>query len=452
MYISRYTPTILANMTAQQIEQASKSDQVIAIYYESPAVAPDEETNLQPASSTTATADSITEAFRVRDEKGLDGTGIKIGMIESGVPANDTEHFTTSNLFYDPIVCSEPNTVKTQYITPHASTVAYIMVGKSGGIVPNAAVYCTTVNARPGGWWEGIEWLMDQGVNIINISHSLADRQEARYNEYARWLDHVAIQHSVHIVIATGKTGSSTYMGPGAFGHNVISVGGTEADGTLGAYSNYSILYHKPDLCAPGTITSPYMSSYGTSFAAPQISAVLAQLCQRDSAVFTHQDMAKSILLASTVVTGIVSEPGPDSHTASQPGTGAGILNAWNAYSVLNNGRCRGTSFAANTGINATYTKTFSVSSKDSFVRVSLAWLADARISVADHAIADAKVTAEKLTLTVTAPDGTVWTSSAALSDMQLIAFVPNQPGVYTITVTRTSDLGTKIYFGISWY
>ena len=194
------------------------------------------------------------------------------------------------------------------------------------------------------------------------------------------------------------------------------------------------------------------MSSYGTSFAAPQISAVLAQLCQRDSAVFTHQDMAKSILLASTVVTGIVSEPGPDSHTASQPGTGAGILNAWNAYSVLNNGRCRGTSFAANTGINATYTKTFSVSSKDSFVRVSLAWLADARISVADHAIADAKVTVEKLTLTVTAPDGTVWTSSAALSDMQLIAFVPNQTGVYTITVTRTSDLGTKIYFGISWY
>lgn len=473
-YVSMYSPIVLLELTPEQIYRACEADCVTGVYYD----ASSEDENYDQMS----TAESITGTATLRENKGLDGTGIKNGMIENGVPTPDPTYFDTSKITYDEMLLTIDNTVNLNYVTAHASIVASILVGKNDGLVPNAELYCTSTQ-RTGKFYAGIEWLLAKGVNVINIGNTLG-ASATGYGLISIWMDHIALQHSVHVAIASCNIVNNypeTYISEAAYAYNVITVGASDSENNVASYSNYSATRYKPDLCAPGSVYVQYGASndyyidaqgmehhqvitparkivHGTSIATPMVTAAVVQLCQNDSILLEYQDMLKSVLLAGTVVQGVVSSDGTLNNIAMQRKLGAGVLSAYNAYYVSNAGRCRGTSFGATTGVGDTYTRTFTVSSDDDFIRVALAWLNTSKLtsdSLHQNQQSTDEYTLENLQLTVIAPDGTYWTSYESTGNVQLIAFDPRVKGgtgTYTIRITRQSDKDTKIHFGLAWY
>ncbi len=448
LFISSYTPTIAMSLTRKQILAASKSAEVERIYYDV--------STTNECDDMMDIASQVTGAAYVRDTKGYKGAGIKIGMIESGVPYVNSTLYNISNVHID----SE----STAYRTSHSGRVSAILVGKQSGIAPEAELYCTSVR-RTGGWRSGVEWLLSNGVNVINISNTLGS-STGEYGVDSRWMDHIAMQHDVHVVIASGNDGVGTVT-TAAMGNNVICVGATDdkntvtlSDDIIATFTSYVTSTYKPDLCAPGVnITVQHVNESnqmvtttesGTSFAAPQVTASIALLCQENSTLKTRQDMAKSILISGTRQFETVSSSGSTNQIAMCYQFGSGVLSLKNSSYVNLAGRTRGTSFK--TG-ETTYTYRFTVKSSDDFIRVSVAWLRNIRFSIDDHTGNDpGTATLANLKLVVTAPNGQQWVSSDTRGGVQVVAFVPPTTGTYTITITRTSGTGDKTYMGFSWY
>jgi hypothetical protein len=142
---------ISAELTPEEIKLMARDSRVESIYY-SPDVTLKDESNISIPTI---------GANYTRDTLGYTGSGVKIGMFESGVPDENTGYFTPENIYYDSI----PNI--TQRYSDHANTVAAIMVGKVvdkdgityEGIVPNAELYATCpINNDD--WRTRIEWLI----------------------------------------------------------------------------------------------------------------------------------------------------------------------------------------------------------------------------------------------------------------------------------------------------
>lgn len=438
-YASVYTPTITLKLTKAEIETVNDSPLVDRIYYDPIDVEDFDTMNV---------ATNITQTAYIRDTLGFKGDGIKIGQIESYVPEFNNTTFTLSRTFADSTAPTNPS-------NNHADQVASIMVGRNGGIVPNATLYSTSTN-RPGDWRAGIEWLLSQGVNVINISNTLG-KSTATYGEHSRWIDHIAIQHDVHVIVAAGNTSTGPLI-EASMGNNVICVGGIDdrntistSDDVFASFSQYVTTTYKPDLCAPATsITTPCGTNSGTSFAAPQVTAAVAQLCQQKSLLKTRQDLVKSILIAGTRQFETVSSSGTGNHIAMSYKFGSGMLDAKNSRYVNNSIRYRADTLTS--GMTS-FTQTFSVTSSDNFIRVALAWLRNSQFSSSSHSTGyPASVGLAQMTLIVRAPNGTTWTSSDTRGSVQVVAFVPPQTGTYTITVLRNTQTSTSTHFGVSWY
>jgi len=80
-------------------------------------------------------------------------------------------------------------------------------------------------------FYAGIEWLIGEGVNVINASMTLPQQPEY-YNDYSEWVDHIAIMHDVHFVVSAGNNGDEGYIRPPASSNNAITVGGFKINGS----------------------------------------------------------------------------------------------------------------------------------------------------------------------------------------------------------------------------
>lgn len=122
---------------------------------------------------------------------------------------------------------------------------------------------------------EGIYYAANNGADIINLSLG---------GSYANALTESAINYAVSkgviVVAAAGNDGTNDLIYPAAF-ENVIAVSAVDKNRLIASYSNYG---DHIDLAAPGSdiITTArnngYVTTSGTSFAAPQIAGVLALL------------------------------------------------------------------------------------------------------------------------------------------------------------------------------
>ncbi len=162
---------------------------------------------------------------------------------------------------------------------------------------------------------EGIYYATDNGADIINLSLG-----GTYANPLTRTAIAYAVDHGVAVVGAAGNDGTDELIYPASF-PDVISVSAVSSDRSISDYSNYGI---EIDIAAPGTdivttaMDNGYASVSGTSFAAPQVSGILALLFSFDSDITIPE--LKTRLFATAVDAGAV---GRDDYY------GNGIVNSY---------------------------------------------------------------------------------------------------------------------------
>lgn len=458
LFLSNFAPLISAELTPVEIKQLAKDERVQSIHY-----SPDVE--LVPEGDVSV---PLIKADVVRDTIGYTGSGMKIGMIESGLPNKNNSYFTSANIIY------EPNLQNVSY-TPHANRVAAIMVAKATtdengvtyeGIVPDATLYATCYDGTGTDWRARVEWLLRQGVHVINMSARLTDGNDGEYGTHELWVDHIALNHSVHFVKSAGnkdKYGNMQITSPG-MAYNIITVGNIDDKNTLATsddqiasdsrYVENSELTNKPDLVAPGTNIStavPIINEWdddGTSFAAPHVTAVIAQLCQWHTTLRTKQDAMKAILTAS-INHGTLKFDFSDDEFNQY---GAGVINAQEALYTINHNNYVSTSFAANTAQGTSRYYNLNVTTTGLKKRVSLTWLKYSSVSGTHETATPTTEELPNLTLRVYDPNGTlVKISGSMTNNTELIEFTPQHQGNYQIVVTTTATQRTT-YYALSWY
>ncbi|MCR3906647.1 MAG: S8 family serine peptidase [Tenericutes bacterium] len=171
---------------------------------------------------------------------------------------------------------------------------------------------------------EGIYYAVNQGADIINLSlgGTYANPLTEDAIEYARLND-------VIVVAASGNDGTNEKLYPASF-EGVISVGAVDETSTIWdtaeAGSNYN---DKVDLTAPGVsivttgLNNQYVTSTGTSLAAPQVTGVLGLMLS----YFT--DLSDDQIISQLLNTAIdQGDPGYDIYY------GYGVVHAYQALQV----------------------------------------------------------------------------------------------------------------------
>lgn len=447
IFMSQYAPLIRVALTKDEIIKISDYDMVEEIYY-SPDVKIESETDISIP---------LIRGNYTRDTIGLTGSGVKIGQIEDVEPISTNEYFTASNIFYDTSKSRNYNS------NGHADRVAAIMVAKSyneyTGLVPDAQLYSAYCNGTSD-WRSSVEWLLSQGVNVINMSAKLNNESSGIYGTQEKWVDHIAINHSVHFVKSAGNDGENITC-PG-MAYNAITVGGiddkntsTQSDDIFNPSSRYveaSGITNKPDLVAPGkNIHTAGGNSSGTSYAAPHVTAVVVQLCQRVPALKVMQNSVKSIITAGIKHSNLSFDSSSGSDFDKM---GAGCVDAQGSYYIANNARYVKSTFAANTSNGTTHNYSFNVSSSDTVTRVSLNWLRYSTLSGTHTSATPTLGTLADLDLRVYDKNGALVKSAiTSNNNTEIVEFTPNTAlSPYKIEVKQYNGSDRIVYYTVSWY
>ncbi|MBE5888130.1 MAG: hypothetical protein E7283_04760 [Lachnospiraceae bacterium] len=408
-------------------------------------------------------ADQAIETYNVT------GAGVKIGQLEAACP-------DTSGVFVNPNGCNTLQRVKNSSTgmyemveSPHADNVHLIM----STIAPDATYYATgfynsnSVSASAITFFQAVEWLLAQGVNIINMSAGYYDDDILnKYDDMSRWVDHIAYNHDVHFVKSAGnyhwKTNPEKKISSPGMAYNIITVGATAmtAPYEIESYSAYNgdgigryvFRTNKPDICAPGN----FAGKIGTSYSTPLVTATIALLCDYRPYLKTRQHTVKAILAASTgkETRKYVSDQNDFAIY------GAGIVDARAAIWLIKRER-----FTYQTGTISARgeikTYEMEVTSSDTCMRVALAYAN--RIKFAEGEEHDPNATPMEeilmadLTLTVYAPNGDYVTSAMAFGkNLLVVQFDPRLhygPGTYIIEVKvqEEGDNERPVNFGLAW-
>ena len=148
---------------------------------------------------------------------------------------------------------------------------------------------------------EGIHYAREQGADIINLSLGSTTQNTIVKNAVTE------AQHAGIIIVgASGNDGVSTKYYPASY-PGVVSVGSIDETLTISSFSNYN---DAVDLTAPGAqivstaLNNGYSIGSGTSFAAPQVTGVLALMHDYFTQLTDEQLVAQ--LLSTTLDRGTI--------------------------------------------------------------------------------------------------------------------------------------------------
>lgn len=327
IFRSEYAPTFIAELTKNEIERLKKDNTIESIEYYFPL----ESVGDEEVDNVIALERDVLNIVEVNNTLGLTGDGVKIGMFENNHP----------DAFHDSINSANIINRNSGNNGQHATDVARIMVGDSDGIAKDATLYSvinpseySRINKFD---YSQFEWLVSQGVSVINISYGLRSffAIEHSYSFAEKWIDYLVANHNVTVVKSAGNDGE--YSGrvtiPG-LAHNVITVGAYSTNYTpeitddylekYSSWSNSGVLQgvdyeaiEKPDVIMPGDITTTeYIGetieeatlvdeneenhiSQGTSFATPFLTGSIALMLELKPSLSAFPQAIKAIVLAS---------------------------------------------------------------------------------------------------------------------------------------------------------
>lgn len=436
IYISRYSPVVLLYLDVEEIVKVSQREEVMLIdYYFS-----------EENENEISIANSVTRASLVYPSYGYGGYGIKIGVLEESI----------TNAYFPGVNVVSQNGTVSAYQEPlnHVNSVVSII----SSIAPDAQYYIADNSVMSN--FQAIEWLLSQGVNIINASKKIDNDGCNTYGSVSKWLDHIAYNHDVHFVKSSGNEGE-TGVTSGGMAYNIVTVGNINDNRTLSYtdddiatdssfYYDYdnSHLTSKPDICAPGVgISTEFGTGSGTSCSAPQVAGAIALLCQGNPTLTIRQDAVKAILTCSVNYSSPLTYVPSDSFYKY---FGAGLLDTCGAVWVAENTRYVASSISTNT---SSKTYSFYVSSSDDRVRVSLAFLRNSSIGSSNHVGTSPNVVnLSDLDLRVYPPNSStpIASSTKLYNNVEIVDFEPTVSGTYTIVITNYSSSATT-YFGLAW-
>ena len=197
-YVSKYSPCVFAELSITKISELIKKEEVVNISWSG------YEELMSEGGYRELTDDEIQDHIEIirGDEAtnvyGVTGEGVKIGQIELACPSYDDVITTTG---YD-------NVLVGGFYDYHADNVYKIM----SSVAPDATyygvgLYESNTSSVEGDFYERVEWLLDQGVNVINMSAGyISESGMNQYTSRARWVDHIAFNHDVHFIFASGNT------------------------------------------------------------------------------------------------------------------------------------------------------------------------------------------------------------------------------------------------------
>lgn len=288
---------------------------------------------------------------KVWQEFGLDGSGVVIGHLDTGV---DTNHPALRNkviLFRDftkatSDTCVTNNTEDMCYDDHgHGTHTAGTLVGEFGiGIAPQAKLIVAKVFDNKGGgediWLlEAMQWMLDPDQNpetedcpkiISNSWGSDSTTDKTFWDAVRAWA--VA---GILPVFAAGNNGPIGKVGTPAGFPFSLAVGATTADDMLAYFSSVGpslwdgITLIKPDVVAPGqtilscSIGNGYVKKSGTSMACPHVAGLAALMLQANPALD-----AEKIRFLIEYTSLDLGKPGKDTKF------GSGRINAYDAVKL----------------------------------------------------------------------------------------------------------------------
>ena len=315
---------------------------------------------------------------KARDMIGADmsdyyGEGIRIGFIEDGHAVNasansnnddDNAITVTGDNFPTQIKGINPSGFTTYRDNDHATAVASI-VGGTYGLAPMAELYFGGIYSP-----SNLEWLLDQGVDIINMS-SFIERDSVSTSSYYMlngfylgmdaYIDFITWNNSVAFVCAAGNGDISSYTHHPGIALNSITVGSVDKNKNISFFSSFGVnsslsnKIFKPTVVAPGEI-EPLENitgiNLGTSYAAPMVTGVLALLMDEFPILDSYPELATSAIINSVTSLPLQTDLWDEY-------AGAGLINYSTARDIIVNSRYAYDVFSSNTSdplitVNAT--------------------------------------------------------------------------------------------------
>jgi subtilisin family serine protease len=247
------------------------------------------------------------------------GDGVLIGHLDTGV--DDTHPALAGKVaaFQEFDVLGNPIPSATRDSGVHGTHTAGTLVGRSFngvniGVAPDARLASALVLPGGSGTYTqivaGMQWALDQGVNVINMSLG-----GAAYDPLWNLPVLNTLLSGVVLVVSIGNSGQGTSGGPGndplSIGvgatHDLDVVAGFSGGQTLQSvpWLGSPVTYNKPDISAPGvqvvsSVPGDDLASFnGTSMAAPHVTGVVALLQSTSPALKGDPFMTWAVLLGT---------------------------------------------------------------------------------------------------------------------------------------------------------
>ncbi|SFF47191.1 Serine protease, subtilisin family [Actinacidiphila alni] len=236
---------------------------------------------------------------------GYDGTGVKVAVLDTGIDAThpDLKGKVVAEHNFTPAPSADDFVGHGTHVASTIAGSGTASAGRHEGVAPGARLLNGKVLDDDGygddaGIIAGMQWAVDQGADVVNMSLGQDDTPGADPVEDA--LNTLSEQSGTLFVVAAGNTGpaAGTVSSPAAAAE-ALTVGAVDHDDVPAAFSSRGPTADgdlKPDLTAPGVdiiaakaahgvIGDPagdgYVSLSGTSMATPHAAGAAALLAQQ---------------------------------------------------------------------------------------------------------------------------------------------------------------------------
>lgn len=250
--------------------------------------------------------------------RGITGLGVPVGVIEAG------GQVSTSNPY---LGCIAVHDTTHSCLSAHTATVVGIVCASGHptrfGHAPGASVWLGgSCNGKTGQLKSRSSAAVAWGAQALSLSFGLAQKG-GKLGSLDRFYDTLVANSWTTVVVAAGNQGNgSGQITSPASAWNVITVGFTDDQNTTSLADDvvhpassfvdppsFNGDREKPELVASGTSInsttnlSPWTGNggSGSSFAAPAVTGVVAQMMERAPALAAWPESVKSILMATAV-------------------------------------------------------------------------------------------------------------------------------------------------------